>query len=285
MRRVMFIVVAAVSVAAVTAAFAFLHGRYAEGEPFAPQTVSADELAALDGVRVFFAHQSVGVDIIEGTEGVYRSHGLDPPRFVELAEAGPQDALVHVRIGENGDPLGKITEFEALIRGGLGDEIDVAVLKLCYVDVREDTDVEEIFTAYRDTLAELGRDYPEVTFVPATVPVSVRRGPLGTLKGWLGRGDNFGAEHNVTRQELNTLIRDEYAHTHRLFDIAAIQSTDEHGDRVAGTHGGDLYYALAKGLARDAGHLNETGGLIAAQDFLAAAARAVRDRRGADRRA
>lgn len=278
MRRAGILTVVAVSVAALTSAYVFAHGRWVDGEPFTPPTVSPEDLVAVSNSRVFFAHQSVGVDILKGMAEVYRDHGLAPPPIAELSDSGAEadETVVHVRIGKNRDPLGKIEHFDALIRGGLGDEIDAAVLKLCYVDVRDGTDVDALFASYRDTLADLQRDYPAVVFVAATVPVSVRRGPLGTLKGWLGRGDNFGSEHNVARQELNALIRREYADTSLLFDLAAIESTSAQGDRVAGTHDGDLFYALTKDYARDAGHLNATGGAVAAKGLLSIVGRGLR---------
>ncbi|QDO87431.1 hypothetical protein FNH13_03015 [Ornithinimicrobium ciconiae] len=277
MRRAVILIAAAVSIAALTATFVFVSGRWADGEPFVPPTATPDDLTSVGEARVFFAHQSVGVDIVSALPAVYRAQDLEPPRIAELTEATPSDNLLDYRIGTNGDPIGKIEEFDALIRGGLGDEIDVAVLKLCYIDVREGTDIDALFTTYRDTLAALQRDYPDVTFVAATVPVSVRRGPLGTLKGWLGQGDDFGSEHNVTREQLNAQIRQEYADTNLLFDVAAIQSTTEDGDRVAGTHGGQLYYALTKDYARDAAHLNETGGAVAAESLVAVIGTGLRD--------
>lgn len=277
MRRAVILVAAAVSIAALTATFVFVRERWADGEPFTPPTASPEHLTAVADARVFFAHQSVGVDIVSAVPAVYRAHDLTPPQVAELTQAGPGDMMLDFRIGTNGDPIGKIEDFDALIRGGLGDEIDVAILKLCYIDVREETDINEVFTTYRDTITGLQRDYPEVTFIASTVPVSVRRGPLGTLKGWVGQGDNFGSEHNVTREKLNTMIREEYADTRLLFDVAAIQSTTAEGDRVAGTHGGDLYYALAKEFARDAAHLNEDGGAIAAEALLAVIGTALRD--------
>jgi len=276
MRRALLLLAAAVSLVALTATFVFVRERFADAEPYAPPQASAEDLTSVSQARVFFAHQSVGYDILDSLPEVYESHQVTPPTVVDLAHARPDDHLLHVEVGQNGDPLGKIAEFDHLIRGGLGDELDVAVLKLCYLDVRAGTDVDAVFRTYRETLAKLQSDYPDVKFVAATVPVSVRRGPLGTLKGWLGQGDSLGSEHNVARQEFNALIRHEYADANQLFDIAAIESTTVEGERVAGTHSGSLYYALDTGLARDAAHLNDVGGAIAAESFIAVVADALR---------
>lgn len=268
MRRAVTLVLVAVSVAALGAGYVYVRNNPA-ADPYHPPTASSENLSAVSEARVLFAHRSVGDNILSGVPAVYAEHNLPSPEFVELSEAGPDDNLVHLRIGENGDALGKIEAFDGLIRGGLGEEIDVAVLKLCYTDVRGGDDVNTIFTTYRDTFAALQEDYPDVTFVPATVPLQVKRGPLGIVKAWAGRGDFLGAENNAAREDLNSMIRSEYADTAFIFDVASIESTTEGGDRVTGRHDGDVYFSLNKDYALDAGHLNATGASVAAESFLA----------------
>jgi hypothetical protein len=180
-----------------------------------------------------------------------------------------------VNIGENGDPLGKLVEFDLVIRGGVGDVVDVAVFKFCYVDFHEGDDVDEIFDAHRSTLAALERDYPDVTFVYTTVPLTTERGPLGRVKGRLGMGDNLGPEHNVVREQLNSKIRAEYVDSGRLFDIAAIQSSNSEGERVLRTFGGSEYYAMEGSLSSDPGHLNTAGAALVAGALVATVTDAV----------
>lgn len=269
MRRPVIAVVAAVSVIAVVAMYLVVRDHRVAGEPYHAPALAEEDLATVSAARVFFAHQSVGGNILDGVQAVYEEHQTPAPEFVDLSKATPDDRLVHVRIGENGDPLGKIEEFESVIRGGMGERLDVALLKLCYVDVREGTDVEEVFAAYRDTIAALQRDFPDVRFVVATVPVSAERGPLGKLKALLGRGDGFGPEHNVAREEFNSLVRAEYSDSDLLFDVAALQSTSETSERIAGYHDGHLYYALNEAYASDPGHLNPAGASVVAEGLLA----------------
>lgn len=275
MRRAVILIAAAISIAVLTTSYTVLRGGSDAAEYELPK-VSPEALDAVAEGRVLFAHQSVGGNILGGVPAVYAAHGRTAPPAVELSDAGPEDALVHVRIGANGDPLGKIREFDRLIRGGLGEQLDVAVLKLCYADVHEGADVHGIFTAYRDTLHGLQQDYPDVTFVAATVPLQVKRGPLGTIKAWVGQGDRLGSEHNATRDELNALLRAEYADTH-LFDVASIESTTEGGDRVTARHDGEVVYALHKDYAKDPGHLNADGAAVVAEGFLAVVAGGLRD--------
>lgn len=271
MRRAVILVVVAVSITALTGAYLFIRNN-PSADRYHPPSASPEALIAVGNASVLFAHQSVGGNILSGIPAVYEAHGLPSPEFVELAEAGPEDNLVHLRIGENGDPLGKIEAFDSLIRDGLGDNLDVAVLKLCYTDVRHDDDVDAIFAAYRDTLATLQEDYPDVTFVATSVPLQVKRGPLGIVKAWLGRGDHLGAENNATREDLNALIRAEYADTDLFLDVASIESSKHGGDRVTGRHAGEVYFSLNKAYAKDHGHLNTTGAAVTAESFLAVVA-------------
>ena len=248
----------------------------AEGEAFERPVATAEDLETVAGQRVFFGHKSVGYNILEALPGVFEERGVVPPTVVESREAPTGPAIVHTAIAENGRPLEKIAEFDRVMRGGMADAVDVAALKLCYVDLRVgEADVDEVFTAYRDTLAALSRDFPDTAFVAVTVPLTAERGPLGKVRAALGRGDSLGPEHNVLRQRFNTLVRAEYTEPGTLFDLAAVQSTDDDGDRVAFERGGELYYAMSEEYASDPGHLNPRGGAVAASAFVAVLADAV----------
>lgn len=275
MRRSLLVMVAVASVTAIAAAVmgdVLLRDRPVDGEAYDRPTVTQEDLLTVNETRVFFAHQSVGGNILDGLPHVYQAHGLATPRVVELADADLQDRLVHTRVGKNGDPLGKIRAFDSLLREGLGDTVDVAVLKLCYSDVRDETDIDAVFDAYTTTLSTLQRDFPDVSFVAATVPLSTQRSHKENLKELLGRGNRYGAEHNVARERFNALLRAEYTSPGALFDVAAIESTAPDGTRVAAVHRGSPYYSLAQEYAKDPGHLNDAGGAAAAEGLLSAIA-------------
>lgn len=70
-------------------------------------------------------------------------------------------------------------------------------------------------------------------------------------------------------------MRAEYTEPGELFDIAAIQSTDEEGQRVGYERDGTLYYSMANSYASDPGHLNTDGAAVAASAFLAVMADAL----------
>ncbi|QBX54626.1 hypothetical protein EXE58_03505 [Nocardioides seonyuensis] len=250
--------------------------RPAEGAPFrTPEATDAD-LERVAASKVFFGHKSVGFNILDALPSVYESEGAAAPTVVESTEPPSAPALVHTEIGENGDPLGKIANFDRIMREGMADAVDVAVLKLCYVDLRSgEVDVDEVFTAYRDTLAALSRDYPDTAFVAVTSPLTQERGPRAKLNAAIGRADRYGPEHNALRERFNTLVRAEYTEPGALFDLAAVQSTDASGERVAYSRDGMTYYSMDDDYAKDPGHLNSSGGAVAASALVAVLAQAL----------
>ncbi len=46
------------------------------------------------------------------------------------------------------------------MRSGIGQHVDVAMMKFCYVDITSGTDVNALFATYRETIAALERDFP-----------------------------------------------------------------------------------------------------------------------------
>lgn len=219
--------------------------------------VTVEELAEASGHRVFFGHMSVGRNILSGITDVHAAKGVAPPAVIEI-ESGEMPVLpeggvlVHALIGENYHPLGKLKNFDETLRAGLGDEVDVALLKFCYLDVSWYTDVNSLFAEYRGTMDALESDYPDVRFVHVTVPLTV--GPYGIkdhLKVVLGR------DNNVAREEFNELMRAAYD-PENLLDIAAMESTAPDGSVVP-----EMY----SGYTSDGSHLNETGSAMAAVKY------------------
>jgi len=212
------------------------------------------QLERVAALRIFFGHQSVGADVLGGVPAVYAANAVTSPRRltapVSADVTGPY--LSDSYIGENYDPDGKLRDFDETLRGGMGDRIDVAFLKFCYVDITADRDVEALFLNYRRTLSSLQAQYPNVTFLHLTAPLTVGQVP-----------------DSLAREKFNTLMRAEYGGTGRLFDIAAVESTTSAGRRVSGVEGGKTYYLLDPAYAADnAGHLNSAGSKHVAQKLL-----------------
>jgi hypothetical protein len=237
--------------------------------------ITPDDLAKVSRTKIFFGHQSVGMNVLDGIPGVYAArHMAAPPIEQDRTRPGQDGGFIdHTYIGENEQPLTKIQAFDAELRSGLGEQVDVAMMKFCYVDITTQTDVTALFARYRETMAALERDFPKVTFVHVTVPVMTEPGLLSRLKSWLTRSSRNGPAENAARERLNALIRREYAGDH-LFDLAAIESTAPDGSRSAGTYQDQRYYRLYDGYAADSGHLNDEGARVAAAAWLQAIAQA-----------
>lgn len=245
------------------------------GDDRAASMATAEDLEKVMQKRVFFGHQSVGRNIISGIPELFKGDGADGPTVVELASDSeiPADqggaAIIHAMVGQNRYPETKLDDFAKFLRAGVGKQVDVAVLKFCYLDVDSTTDVPGLFEQYRSRMAQLSEEFPEVTFVYATVPL---RTEATDLKQWvkevIGRPND-----NAARERYNQLIRAEFASTGRLFDIAAIQSTGADGSRAARSHKGVVHYAMVDSYASDPGHLNAAGSVRAASEFLAVVGR------------
>jgi hypothetical protein len=242
--------------------------------------IATEDLTAVARTRVFFGHFSVGMNVLNAVPGVYADHGVSAPPIEQgRAEPGPNGGFIaHKFIGEHVKP--NFEDFDRTMRHGMGRQVDVALMKFCWGDIDSDTDVDALFARYRDTMAALERDFPDVTFIHVTVPLTKEPGLFKKLKvrlkTLLGRPDPLGQAANVARERLNALIRREYAGRH-LFDLAAIESTKPDGTRVSGSYDNQGYFALYDGYASDMGeHLNAVGAKIAATAFLEAIAQASR---------
>jgi hypothetical protein len=251
--------------------------RYMADQTNITSEITPDELTRVLSTKVFFGHQSVGMNVLGGVPGVYANNGLVGPTIDAVGTLlGKNSGFVgHTFIGENEKPLLKIRDFDAKMRSGIGQQADVTMMKLCYIDITSQTDVGALFARYRETIAALERDFPKVTFVHVTVPLMTEQGQLSKLKSRLAGSGRYGPAENAARERLNVLIRREYEGGH-LFDLAAIESTAPDGSRATGTYQGQQYYRLHDGYASDSGHLNSEGARVAATGWLKTIAQASR---------
>lgn len=280
-RRLAIIGSVAVLLVAAIAAFIFRdlwreNSVHVDGSPTPAATV--DQLTEAQGARVFFGHQSVGENILDAVPGVYAAHGLTAPPISQ--DSVPADAdggfIVHEYIGENEHPDLKIEDFDKTLRAGLADQVDVVAMKFCFLDINPDTDLDALFTKYRDTISALERDYPDLQVIHITVPLitdlDTKQKAKQSVKNALGRTVRYGQQENVDRETYNNKLRAEYGDA--VFDLAAIESTRPDGSRDSSSYRGEPYYALDAGYAADFGHLNAEGSEVAANAFLAAVAAA-----------
>lgn len=245
-----------------------------------PHALAAD-LDALTGRRIFFGHQSVGENILAGLTTTLAAAGRAWP-IVDLAAGPPPPApspdaplLLHARVGTNQQPLTKLAEFRRRIDEDLPGAVDVALLKLCYIDIDERTDTTDLADRYLDTLRDLAARHPRVAFVAVTTPLRHSPGGLGVwVRERLGR-PNHSKRANLARGRFNDRLRQAWPAA-RLFDLAAVEATDSQGRRQTFRYDGATGETLVGAYTSDGGHLNEAGQAHAAEAFVRALAQATR---------
>jgi hypothetical protein len=224
--------------------------------------------AQLRARRIWFGHQSVGGNIMQG---VAELAAADPKLGIVPVEGPPAEsgaAFAHAPVGRNGDPGLKTDDFARVLEGGAAARLDIAFHKYCYADIVDTTDVDRVFAHYHETMARLESEYPGVTFVHVTAPLTmVQSGPVAEIKKLLGRAPGRYAS-NFKRERFNQMMRSAYGPGGRLFDLAAVESTRPDGSREAIRLGGRKGYALYPGYSSDGSHLNEAGRRRAAEQLL-----------------
>jgi hypothetical protein len=230
--------------------------------------------------RIFFGHQSVGYNILEGVADVLKERTEPILRIAETAAPGDlrPGVLAHAPVGTNGDPMSKIQAFVARMDAGIAANADVALFKFCYIDVDASTDVAALFDEYKKTMSELAERHPSTTFVHATMPLrTVQGGPKAIVKRLLGRPAG-GYLENARRNQYNDLLRGEYSGRGTVFDIAALESQTAEGTPTTYALDGTTLYALNPAYTFDNGHLNAVGRRAVAAGFLTSLARALGER-------
>ncbi len=206
--------------------------------------------------RIFFGHQSVGANILEGVTEV--SAGKLRIREGRTSALLTSPGILHARIGQNESPGSKVADFEAAL-ASLGGAVDIAFFKFCYIDFTAQTDVEQLFADYQAALTRLEAQYPKVTFVHVTVPLTVvPQGAAAWLKKTVTRRAPWGAQENGARHRFNTLLRTRLA-GRPLFDLAALESSRDDGSTQTSTHQGQTVPALISAYSDDGQHLNSVG--------------------------
>jgi hypothetical protein len=215
----------------------------------------------ISGLRLFFGHQSVGANLLSGIGEICGELGTASPNAIETksADTASGPAVYHCGIGANGNPESKIDEFDSVLRSGMAGAVDAAFMKFCYADVDASTDVESLFARYGEAMEALERDYPELTILHFTVPLTTDEGGLkGTLKSLLGRKLRGHAD-NLAKERYNALLRARYSGKEPIFDIALVESTLGSGESLKGSFKGSGYPAMRPEYSDDGGHLNAAG--------------------------
>ncbi|MBM4130034.1 hypothetical protein FJ250_03265 [bacterium] len=222
-------------------------------------TVTEAQWQAAAARRVIFAHQSVGRDLLDGLRSLDGGSRL---AIAETRAPGPGPGLFHFPVGRNGDPFGKVGDFAAAVDAAA--PVDIALVKLCYVDLPAAIDPLAVARAYGDTLDALAARHPTTTFVAVTMPLTtVQEGRRAFVKKLLGRAPT-GLAENARRQAFNDVLRSRSRPDRPLFDLAAVEAAG----RTARHHGREIQY-LDPALTSDGAHLNDEGARRAAAALVA----------------
>jgi len=226
------------------------------------------DLRQIGTQRIFFAHQSVGSNVLDGLRQLAGAADV-VIRIEPSSDAGgvaPQ-SLGHVYIAQNGKPLLKLGDFRRALESK-PNAVDIALLKFCYLDFSPDADAKAIFERYRQTIGELQKINPRTTFVHVTVPLTVpQTGVKGLVKRLLGIAP-YGVRENARREEYNALLRSTYAGREPLFDLARVEATAPDGRTSTVEWQGYVVPALTPAYTDDNGHLNAIGRVRAARELV-----------------
>ena len=236
--------------------------------------VTPAQWAALGQRRIFFGHQSVGGNIMDGIADVMASNPEIRLRVVESREvkAGAAPAFTHALVGRNDFPLEKFDDFVSIASNGFGPDGGIAMVKLCYTDAHKQTDPNALFADYQKRIADLKAKNPALTVVHFTMPLTGIENWKGRLMSGL-RGYTTQRERNVVRNRYNELMRKAYQGREPFFDVARLESTLPDGRSVFYNAGGERLALLATPYTDDGGHLNASARRRVAEQLLITLAR------------
>lgn len=221
--------------------------------------VSQEKWDKLAGKKIFFGHRSVGYNMIDGI----KAHLAENPNLKLNIEEGNSPSFfdhpvfAHSKNGQNTDPKSKIDAFYKELDGGLGDKVDIAGFKFCYIDFDNSTDINEIFLKYKLKMNEISDKYPHIKIIHFTVPLrTFQRGPKEFIKKLIGK--DIGLADNTARQQFNDLLLNEFKEQ-PIFDLAKYESTYLDGQREFSIINNEKIYSMVPIYSTDGGHLSEIG--------------------------
>lgn len=233
--------------------------------------INNTDIKKLATTKIYFGHQSVGYNIIDAIKlKIPNASGLN---IIETddPESFNKPVFAHSKNGENFKPETKIAAFVNKMNSGIGDKVDVAFFKFCYVDITSDTDVNKLFNEYKKSMDSLKKKYPKTLFLHITVPltsensIGIKNIIKSFIKTLLGKTSR-NVYDNIQRMRFNMLLKNEFGDS--VFDLSAIESTDTSGEMILSNKGGIKHPTLLHQYTNDGGHLNEDGSRLVSSGFL-----------------
>ena len=178
----------------------------------------------IHNIKVFFHHHSVGENIIGQWTEDHVDGGAKGLGFPFSVANSAADYSANVRLGENtggenGRPATKLSSFVDFINNQVGNAIQVAVFKLCFLDFTKDpqnlpsdrlsmANIAEFENTYRSAMAGIQASHPNLRIIHVTPPI---------LNRW-------NADGNDSREEMARFLRAEYGSSGFVFDLQDIES-------------------------------------------------------------
>lgn len=234
------------------------------------KAVPQGEWDKLASKRIYFGHQSVGYNIMNGVRDIINEfpqiklniiEGKDIKEFID-------PVFAHSAVGENKDPYSKIDDFKGIMENGLGNKVDVAFFKFCYVDIDKDTNINKLFAHYSETMDSIKKKYPKIKIVFVSCPIRVRPKGIKTgIKRILGIAIPDELD-NLKRIEFNDLLISNYLDTKRIFDLAKHEAAKPNGKENTFKTKGKKNMFLVPEYSSDGKHLNSVGRRKIGKDLL-----------------
>jgi hypothetical protein len=212
-------------------------------------------MAKIGQFKWFFAHASVGDNMMSGITDLYDSN-TNFYRLRRLSDDATPPSTTHVGMIYDygrGNP-GWQPKFDGFTtfasNGWRSPKVNILLNKLCYIDQTADLNY------YINSMTDLEGRYPDTLIVYATIPLTTS-------------SDN----DNYLRNIYNDALRGWVCTNNRvLFDIADIEAHDTNGTEYTFTNNSKTCQRLYDGNSSDGGHLNAIGCRQVAQGFYALAA-------------
>lgn len=207
-------------------------------------------------LKWFFAHASVGYNIMEGIQSLHANN----PTFYRIAGIS-EDSSPPATTGSGtiydysrGNPgwQAKVDGFAEYVNNGWRfPKVDIALNKFCYIDPAADV------SYYINSMATLETGNLTTWFIYATIPLTTGE-------------DSSNYQSNVFNDALRAWCR---TNNRVLYDIADMEAHDTNGIDQTFTYSGRVCQKLFSGYTSDGGHLTTTDAQqLAAKGLYALAA-------------
>ncbi len=207
----------------------------------AVKNLSDDVIARAAQFRWFFAHASVGDNIMTGLEdlrwGNPERYGIARNRVLEVPPASTMPGQIYDFMRGNPNWQAKVDYFSSYLSNGwCYPLVDIVLNKFCWID--PDTDL----SYYINSMSTLEQTNPHTWFVYATIPLTP-----------------YDESANYSRSLFNSGLRAWVRANNRiLYDIADIEAHDTNGVEQTFLYNDVVCQKQFAGYTTDGGHLDTT---------------------------